>query len=196
MANPQLLAGRRIVIFDTEYTSWEGASERGWSGPGEHREIVQIGAVKIDVERQCQEVSAFDALIRPAINPLLSTYFINLTGIEQSAVDSHGVPYPEGLKAFVDFLGIDVDTIYSNGKDQEPILENCRLAGIPYPLDDDLMRNAQCLIRHVLGGDDWISCSDLVDRLELEGTGPKHQGLSDARAIAAAFRIFRKRGLI
>jgi len=39
---------QQIIIFDTEYTAWEGAKERNWSGSGEHREIVQIAAVKID----------------------------------------------------------------------------------------------------------------------------------------------------
>jgi inhibitor of KinA sporulation pathway (predicted exonuclease) len=196
MATAPVLAARRFVVFDTEYTCWEGAIERDWSGPGEYREIVQIGAVKIDAERQCREVAAFEVLIRPAINPLLSPYFIALTAIEQAAVDDSGVPFPEALEAFVKFLGDDVEAVYCNGSDHRIVSENCRLAGIPYPLDDDLVANAQPLIRHVLGGDDWISCSDLGDHLELEGNDPKHQGLGDARAVAAAFRIFRRRGLI
>lgn len=35
---------KHFVIFDTEYTTWEGAADRDWTGPGEHREVVQIGA--------------------------------------------------------------------------------------------------------------------------------------------------------
>ena len=35
-----------IVLLDTEYTTWEGAQDRNWSGLNEHREIVQIGAIK------------------------------------------------------------------------------------------------------------------------------------------------------
>ena len=37
-----------VVVFDTEFTAWQGSMERGWSGPGEHKEIVQIGAVLLD----------------------------------------------------------------------------------------------------------------------------------------------------
>ena len=36
-----------MVVMDLEYTAWEGSLERGWSKPGEAREIIQIGDVKI-----------------------------------------------------------------------------------------------------------------------------------------------------
>ncbi len=36
-----------VVVYDLEYTAWEGSLERNWSGPNEDPEIVQIGAVKI-----------------------------------------------------------------------------------------------------------------------------------------------------
>lgn len=29
----------QFVLFDTEYTGWEGSQERGWSAPGEYREL-------------------------------------------------------------------------------------------------------------------------------------------------------------
>jgi hypothetical protein len=39
---------QEIVIFDVEVTTWEGTWERRWSGEGEYREVVQIGAVCAD----------------------------------------------------------------------------------------------------------------------------------------------------
>ena len=36
-----------FIIFDTEFTAWEGSMQRGWSGQNEHREIVQISAIRI-----------------------------------------------------------------------------------------------------------------------------------------------------
>lgn len=36
------LALNAFVFYDTEYTSWEGAMQRNWSGPDEHRELVQL----------------------------------------------------------------------------------------------------------------------------------------------------------
>ena len=77
-----------IAVFDLEWTTWEGAQARNWSGPGEEREIVEIGAVKLDGRNSLREISAFDMLVRPRLNPLLSDYFTGLTG------DTH---YPNRL---------------------------------------------------------------------------------------------------
>ena len=32
------------VVYDLEYTAWEGSLERNWGGPNEDPEIIQIGA--------------------------------------------------------------------------------------------------------------------------------------------------------
>ena len=39
--------GGEFVLFDLEFTAWEGSLERGWSEPWEAREIIQIGAVRV-----------------------------------------------------------------------------------------------------------------------------------------------------
>lgn len=36
-----------FIIFDTEYTSWEGSQERNWNGENEFRELVQISAIRV-----------------------------------------------------------------------------------------------------------------------------------------------------
>jgi len=36
-----------VAILDLEWTSWEGAHARNYSNPGEHREIVQFGVLKL-----------------------------------------------------------------------------------------------------------------------------------------------------
>ena len=41
------LALNAFVFYDTEYTSWEGAMQRNWSGPNEHRELVQLSAIRV-----------------------------------------------------------------------------------------------------------------------------------------------------
>ena len=70
-----------FVAVDLKYTSWEGSLERGWSRPHEHREVVQIGAVRLDAGNGFAEVDALDVLVRPQRNPVLSEYFVALTGI-------------------------------------------------------------------------------------------------------------------
>jgi len=60
-----------FVIADLEYTSWEGALERGWDRPGEFREIVQIGAVKVQRSDSLRESDSFMVLVAPTLNPVL-----------------------------------------------------------------------------------------------------------------------------
>ena len=36
-----------FIIFDTEFTAWEGSQERKWSGENEFRELVQISAIRV-----------------------------------------------------------------------------------------------------------------------------------------------------
>ena len=39
-----------LTVFDLEYTAWECSMARSWLTPGEFREVVQIGAVKLDAD--------------------------------------------------------------------------------------------------------------------------------------------------
>ena len=79
---------KKVVIWDTEYTSWKGCNENGWNNEKrEYKEIIQIGAVKLDTQKK-EILDTFDRVVRPEINPDLSDYIKNLTGITQSRVDS------------------------------------------------------------------------------------------------------------
>lgn len=89
----------KIVIFDTEYTTWEGAMERGWSGANEHRELVQLAAVIIDVSKK-QIVDECNITVRPRINTEVSTYFTELTQITQTQVDA-GVDFSDAYTQFM-----------------------------------------------------------------------------------------------
>ena len=70
-----------FAIMDLEWTSWEGASQRRWSGPGEEMEIVQIGALKLRDDETLTETDILDVLVTPSIDPDLSDYFIQFNGI-------------------------------------------------------------------------------------------------------------------
>lgn len=122
---------KKIILLDTEYTTWDGAQERNWSGPGEFREIVQIGAIKVDTEG-LRELDEFETLVRPIKNPELSEYFTKLTSITQDRVDASGLHLKEALARLVDWAG-DL-SIYSYGHDGAVLRENCTLVGIPFPM--------------------------------------------------------------
>ena len=107
----------KAVIFDLEFTSWPGSNERMWSLPEENREVVQIGAVKIETTNGLREMGSFTILVQPLKNPVLSEYFVKLTGITQAQVDNQGSPFPNALAHFTDFIGKSpVNILYRNNK--------------------------------------------------------------------------------
>lgn len=181
-----------VVVYDLEYTTWEGAQARRWSGPGEHREIVQIGAVKLDDD--WQEIAAMELLVRPQINPTLSDYFIALTGISQAEVDRSGMDFAEAQNHLANFSGLHT-LLYANGKDAEVLQENCRLLAVPEAFTSDRFRDVRALIGAMAGKDAVNSC-DIATTFDLKKTGRGHSGLADARAVAAALRLALGRGFL
>ncbi|RAJ59048.1 exonuclease [Streptomyces sp. Amel2xB2] len=109
-----------FVVFDLEFTTWRGALENDWAAPGQLREIVQIGALRISEDHTV--VDAYEALVRPVVNPELSPYFTDLTGIRQEEVDRDGLPPAEALGDFMKFC--HGQTVLSYGNDMVVLGEN------------------------------------------------------------------------
>ena len=78
MTNIFDLLPEKFIIFDTEYTAWEGSQKRGWSGENEYMELVQIGALKVvKTPKTIKIVKKLNIYIKPKKNPELSEYFTN-----------------------------------------------------------------------------------------------------------------------
>lgn len=170
-----------FIITDTEYTSWQGAQERGWSGPGEHREIVQIAAIKVDPQNGFAETAAFDMLIRPEINPLLSDYFKTLTGIRQRDVDSSGVTFARGVEAFKAFCaGLPV---WSYGRDDKVMLENCELYGLTPDLEP--FNDVRAFVKAQGYNPDDYTSGTLYKAVGADLSGHTHNALFDCRSVLA-----------
>jgi inhibitor of KinA sporulation pathway (predicted exonuclease) len=107
-------------VFDLEFTSWPGALEQDWGAPGQLREIVQIGALRL--REDFSIVEEFEALVRPVANPQLSAYFTGLTGIDQETVDREGLPQAEALGDFLGFCR--GQSVLSYGNDMVVLGEN------------------------------------------------------------------------
>src|SRR3989344_6626754 len=137
----------RFILLDTEYTSWDGSYERGWSGPNEYKEIIQIGAIVVDGKSLTEE-GAFSVFIKPVKNPNLSDFIIELTGITQEKIDAEGIPLAEALTRFGDFAQ-DLP-IFAYGTDGTVIRENCALLGIPHPFAEGRIQNMRPLVFPVL----------------------------------------------
>jgi inhibitor of KinA sporulation pathway (predicted exonuclease) len=184
-----------IAILDLEYTAWEGSAQRRWSEPWEWREIVQIGMVLVDAQTFAVQ-EGFEALVRPERNPLLSDYFVALTGITQERIEHEAVSFDEALHA-VTPLGQVVECIIFNGYDGQILKENYAFHGATAPWPDSCMFNFRPLLADSLGRrSDELTSSELPTLAGIQVAGRCHSALHDCKAIAGAFAVWRNAGLI
>ena len=178
------------MVIDLEYTAWEGSQARAWTGPGEQREVVMIGAVRLSPAGDWLETGTLDVLVRPRLNPCLSAYFVGLTGITQERVDAVGMPFQDALARLAEFAGDDETEFWSNGPDGDVLAENCRLLGIVSCLASSRFRNVRpFLARRLRKAEEEIDSSRLAGLCGFSSTGRPHDALHDARAVAAAMRL-------
>lgn len=185
---------KEFVIFDTEYTTWEGAQDRHWSGAKEYREIVQIGALKVDSET-FEEIETLDILIKPTINPVLSDFFTDLTGITQDDVDQKGVSFEDGITTFGRFCHELKACSYSN--DSMIIAENIALLkrfdlGLPHIY----FYNFAELFHRADPETKNYSSGQLVKYLGIDLPEKEcvHNALYDCRSLLAALKHYQNQG--
>ena len=123
-----------FIIFDTEFTSWEGSMERNWSGENEHRELVQISAIRVKKKGGSISITKkLNLYVKPLINKNLSEYFTNLTGISQDVLDDKALPFKQAIKIFYQFCKNSKNekyNLYSMGNDYDVIKENLRIHSV------------------------------------------------------------------
>ena len=180
-----------VIIADLEFTSWKGAQESGWSGPGQFREIVQIGAVRVDAGEGFAERANFSTLVRPTINPELSDYFTALTGITNDAVARDGVSLEIALAGFADFA--DADVILSHGRDDLVIAKDCALKDLQNPIAGADWRDLNPGLRAITG--QKLPSSALPAQFGLDAAGSAHDALDAARALARVLAHLRTEDL-
>ena len=88
----------RFVIFDLEATCWNGHLV------GREQEIIEIGAILTDPFGN--RISQFQCFVRPVLNPSLSHYCTNLTGITQDDVDAAN-DFSAAIYRFMDWIDVD-----------------------------------------------------------------------------------------
>jgi inhibitor of KinA sporulation pathway (predicted exonuclease) len=178
------------VIYDLEFTAWEGSMQSRWSRPREYPEIVQIGAVKVDAE-SLKSAGEFEILVRPRVNPVLSEYLIALTGITNEMLREKGVDFITAFRAFVDFVG--GARTFAFGRDDLVLAENLKLYGFG-ALSVPPYTNANPWFKE--NGID-LTGRHACDTGELAGVpfeGRKHTALADAKSVAAGIAALIGRG--
>ena len=69
----------KIIIFDLEATCWK-------SGNKDKMQTIELGAVQLDPST-LKIVSEFQRFVKPTIEPVLSAFCKELTGITQKDID-------------------------------------------------------------------------------------------------------------
>jgi inhibitor of KinA sporulation pathway (predicted exonuclease) len=183
---------RCTVVFDLEFTAWPGSMEHRWLRPGEFREVVQIGAVKIDAETQA-EVAAFDVLAKPRLNPVLSSYLEDLTGVTNAAVAERGVDFAEAYRAFVRFA--DGASLVAFGRDDLVLTDNLALYGLkdepPLP---PYINIVPWLVEAGIDTRGLHAC-DIAEAAGATFEGRRHDALADARSVALGIKTLIARGM-
>ena len=180
----------QFILFDTEFTAWEGSQARRWSGPNEYRELVEIGAIKVAPE-DLTELAAFDVYIRPEKNPILSDYFIELTGITQATVDAEGVPLKTALRRFAEWCGNL--PLYSYGADERVLIENSGLAGITFPFDAGQFSDVRTVFQRRGIPAERYTSGTIVAAFGVKPVRRAHNAANDARTILDGLRLLGRR---
>ncbi len=190
MQIPPQIRAPYAVVYDLEFTAWDGSMARKWMGPGEYKEIIQIGAVK--VSDKFEPIETLNLLVRPRLNPLLSGFIQKLTGITNDALADRGVDFAEAYCSFVSFAGSL--PIIAFGRDDIVLLDNLRLYGL---------KNLPAMPRW-LDLRDWLACNgidvcgmhacDVGPAAGVPFDGHTHDGLCDALSVAAGVKALMARG--
>jgi inhibitor of KinA sporulation pathway (predicted exonuclease) len=178
------------VVFDLEFTAWTGSMASRWSRDGEHTEVVQIGAVKLDAET-LKLTDDFECLVQPRVNPVLSRYLIELTGITNERLAANAVDFITAYRSFLDFVGSA--PVWAFGRDDRIIADNLRL----YAWEALSLPPYSNVIPWLLERGIDLRGKHACDVAEAAGAtfeGRKHDALSDARGVAAGIRALVERG--
>ncbi|MFI6344343.1 exonuclease domain-containing protein [Streptomyces sp. NPDC050560] len=178
-----------FVVVDLEFTTWPDALVTDWAGPGRRREIVQIGALRLDA--RCTVVEEYEALVKPVANPRLSPFFTELTGIDQHTVDREGL---EPAQALGDFLGFcRGQSVLSYGNDMMVLAENtawARARGeeIKNGFLDPAFLNIRPWLNTLAPATATANSGRLWQALDLPrpAEGAEHSALFDCYSLAAA----------
>jgi inhibitor of KinA sporulation pathway (predicted exonuclease) len=178
------------VIFDLEFTAWDGSMRHRWLRPGEFREVVQIGAVKVDAATLAVR-ETFETLVKPRINPVPSPYLEKLTGIAAADIATRGRDYASAYDDFLAFVGDGASAAY--GRDDLIFEENARLYGLAHrPLAP--FHDLSLWFRTSGFDTRGLHSCDIGPALGVPLDGHAHTGLADSLSLAAGMKVLIARG--
>ncbi len=158
-------------------------------------EIIEIGAVKIN--KKGKIIDTFNEFVKPKVNPALSEFCKNLTGIKQSQVDNAD-KFPGIIEKFREWIGNDYLLCSWGYYDKKQFISDCKLHNI-----DSEWAEKHISIKHEYAKINKCKPCGMMGALRREGITPDgihHRGIDDAKNIAKIFikymNIFKKYKII
>jgi len=179
----------KYVIVDLELTCWPGSLAREWSSPGEYREIVQLGFISFLYDSATRIIRVFsedEFCFLPRFNPVLSRYFIDLTGITNEFLARNAVSLEPVLLTLATI--VQDSMLLANGGDISIINENICLYSLSVPPFSGGDISSFLASSLGIAREDCVSSCllDFVDGPFDDLRGPAHQALHDCRSILIA----------
>ncbi|MEZ4907098.1 MAG: 3'-5' exonuclease [Saprospiraceae bacterium] len=161
------------IVLDLEATCWRGKPPHGIN------EIIEVGAVKIN---QYGEVKGFfSKLIKPVVNPRLSSFCTKLTGIKQEQVDVAD-KYEKVITEFMEFVEVGQEdyTLYSWGNnDKGMLISNCELHNLESEWLEPFVDMHKIYVK-MNGGKKKSGLKYIVENEGFEFEGDQHSAYIDA----------------
>lgn len=140
-------------------------------------------------------MDTFDTHVQPALNPTLSDYITNLTGITQHDV-AQAPHFEEALQKFHAFCEEGTLHCYCWGIDGEILALNCKLLQIPMPAFSNGFHDLKPYI-HGAGIDtDSVYSGELSQHLGLESNPQLHHAQNDTKSLFVSLRHLIESGRI
>ncbi|MEZ5056107.1 MAG: 3'-5' exonuclease [Saprospiraceae bacterium] len=169
-----------FIVYDLEATCWKGRP------PSLVQEIIEIGAVKINGYGEV--LGQFNAFVRPVVNPMLSSFCQELTGINQVQVN-RASRFDRVVEDFLDWIeDEDEDFLLCSwgSFDKKMLIQDCKL----HDYEFDWVENHINVKRQYQNLKRLRTPRGLHKTVETEGfefEGDHHRAIADAINLAKVF---------
>ena len=173
----------RLFVIDVESTCEKDTRIK-------NQEIIEFGCVVANV-LTLEPICMYDIYVKPVINPTLTHFCTELTGITQEFLNENGLSFRSACKALTHLVLPD-DIFASWGYfDCNILKKNCKMFKCKYPFHNHV--NLKVLSANMMGWNKGgISVAKALSNLGLEFMGSPHNGLDDALNILRIVKTIQK----
>ncbi len=163
------------MIVDLEATCCDKGSI-----PKEEMEIIEIGAVMVDL-KSLRILEDFQRFIKPCIHTQLTEFCTQLTSIKQEDVDK-AMPYPQAIQEFRQWMQKYHDFAFCSwgSYDRSQFEKDSALHKLPYPISASHF-NIKTLFSEKLKLKKRYGMKEALNLAGLKLEGIHHRGIDDAR---------------